>query len=178
LHLHTPRNETNTALPLSSSSDTQSDLSTEPTTKFQPETQENSIEDVVEDVVHSRSASSKQLGKWGMCKHIKLSHTHTCTGCKPLRRLPMPSTVTTCIPSTEYRGARHALIARCLQCTINQTNQLGLQIGLFFQFLGFLLSLSFSLSLSLISATTTHHLLLSLQLFDLLLISVLKTPEP
>jgi hypothetical protein len=35
-----------------------------------------------------------------------------------------------------------------------------------------------TLSLSLISATTTHHLLLSLQLFDLLLISVLKTPEP
>jgi hypothetical protein len=39
-------------------------------------------------------------------------------------------------------------------------------------------TLSLSLSLSLISATTTHHLLLSLQLFDLLLISVLKTPEP
>ncbi len=139
-------------------------------------------------MVHSQSVSSKQLSKWGMCKHIKLSHTHTCTGCKPLRRLPMPSTVTTCIPSTEYRGARHALIARCLQCTTNQTNQLGLQIGLFFQFLGFLslslslslalsLSLSVSLSVSLISATTTHHLLLSLQLFDLLLISVLKTPE-
>ncbi len=79
-----------------------------------------------------------------MCKHIKLSHTHTCTGCKPLRRLPMPSTVTTCIPSTEYRGARHALIARCLQCTTNQTNQLGVQIGLFFQFLSFLLSRSLS----------------------------------
>jgi hypothetical protein len=53
---------------------------------------------------------------------------------------------------------------------------LELQIGLFFQFLGFLF-LSLSLSLSVISATTTHHLLLSLQLFDLLLISVLKTPE-
>jgi len=38
----------------------------------------------------------------------------TCTGCRPSRTFPMPSTVTTCAPSTQYSGHRHALTAMCV----------------------------------------------------------------
>ena len=39
----------------------------------------------------------------------------TWIGCNPRLQLPNPSTVITCIPSTEYRGAKQALIAQCLE---------------------------------------------------------------
>lgn len=45
---------------------------------------------------------------------IKKMQKHTWTGCNPSLRFPMPSTVITCIPSTEYSGAKHAFTAWCL----------------------------------------------------------------
>ena len=41
--------------------------------------------------------------------HVRVCVRSTCTGCRRVRRLPMPSTVVTAMPCSEHSGNRQAL---------------------------------------------------------------------
>ena len=58
--------------------------------------------------------------------------TFTCTGCRQVFVLPMPSTVVTANPCMAHTGARHAFTEMWLSATIKEKNMLSTCSSLFY----------------------------------------------